>query len=189
MIIALDVDGVLADCASVVHAEAQRILGCDDLRKPEFWHSFDFADSMDLSEEQWDDVLDQIKLDNALGWQIQLYDGAAKFVFDLTHGGGHEVYFLTAQWEGLSHWTEARTALLRRYFPLFDVVYTHAKHRADFDWLVEDRAQTAAKIGKQRCILLDRPWNRLNRPAGFHVATGYADLLDTIEMIDDHASS
>ena len=181
MLIALDVDGVLADCASVVHAEAQRILGCNDLRKPEHWHSFSFTDSMDLSDEQWALVELQLRFDDSLGWQIQLYDGAFNFVDKLRCE--HDVYFLTAQWEGLPHWVTARQALLHRYFPNTDVVFTHAKHRAAFDWLVEDRAQTAARIGKSHCILLDRPWNRLNRPAGFHVATGYSDLLDTVEMI------
>lgn len=185
MQIALDVDGVLADCASVVHSEAQRILRRGDLPPPSHWYSFDFAQSMDLTDDQWRRVELGLRLDDALGWQIQLYPDSKWLVSGL-EDAGHDVYFLTAQWTGLPHWVTAREVLLKRHFPDTDVVFTHAKHRASFDLLIEDRAQTAVKIGKDRCILLERPWNIQNRPAGFRVATGVAGLLD---IVAEHATS
>lgn len=181
MIIALDVDGVLADCASVVHAAAERILKTQ-LNPVRGWHSFDFSESMLLSDEQSDKLFSTLIAEDRIGWQIKLYPGADRFVKQL-QAAGHDVFFLTAQWEGMDCWVPARTELLKQHFKGTDIVFTHSKHRAVFDVLVEDRASTVQRVGAERCILFEQPWNATARQPGIVTASTYEEILELVELI------
>lgn len=180
MRIALDCDGVILDCAMAVHAAAERILG-HELHRSEHWHSYSFAESMDLTDEESKRLFEQIARENSLSYRVGFYPGATDFVRALRKQG-HEVFFLTSQWSGLQSWVTAREELLHGAFgSKTDIVFTHAKHLASFELLVDDRVQTIVHPEiKSRAWLFDRPWNKSfdNAAQGVLRVSNYAEILE-----------
>lgn len=181
MIIALDVDGVIADCATAVHEAASFVLCKTSIPCPEYWHSYDFVESMLLSNREAAELFEQIRRCDTLPWRIRLYEGARGFVSRLQQLG-HEVFFVTAPWRRLRSWIIAREELLETAFPGVDIVYTHAKHRQQFDWLVDDKASTVAALA-DRAVLFDQPWNRQADLPGVVRVRGYDGVLEWLDDI------
>jgi 5'(3')-deoxyribonucleotidase len=175
LIIALDCDGVLLDCASAVHKAAERILR-QQLPAPDYWHSYSFEEAMLLSDEQATRFFEQVAREDSLCWRIHFYPGAKAFVSALREQG-HEVYFLTAPWKGMRSWVTAREELLHGAFPDLDVVFTHAKQRATFDLLIDDRLTTVASM-PNRAWLFHRSWNVPMRGSALTVVRGYEECLE-----------
>lgn len=181
-VIALDVDGVIADVGTPVFDVATRILR-RELPRPEHWHSYSFSESMQLSDEETKYVFDQIEREDSLPYRVQLYPGAAEFVRKLRLQSGVEVYFLTAPWPRLRSWVVARDELLGITFPTVEVVYTHAKRRARFDLLIDDRVATVCEPEiRDRAWLFSRPWNKSfdDKLAGVARVSGYSEILELV---------
>lgn len=176
MIIALDVDGVLANCAEAVYSAASRMLR-RQLQKPEHWEAYDFAQALDLDEPEAEYLFSQILREDRLCWQIQLMPGAKDFVAALL-AQKHEVVFVTAPWPGFRSWCVARTELLTSCWPKQDIVFTHAKQRVTCDLILEDRWQTCLDM-RDRALLLTQPWNRKfdAAKAGVTRVDSYAEVL------------
>lgn len=180
MIIALDCDGVITDCATAVHEAASHILR-SQLPAPEYWHSYDFTEAMLLSEDDSAYLFEQLRQRAYMPWCIRLYPGAREFVGQL-RAQGHDVYFLTSPWQGLDSWVPARDTLLQTAFPGVDIVYAKNKNRGAYDLLIDDSPDNVAKaLGASRAggtaVLFNRPWNKL-APAYLMRADGYAGVLE-----------
>jgi 5'(3')-deoxyribonucleotidase len=158
--IALDSDGVITDCATAVHQAAERILG-RKLPTCDYWHSYSFAESMLLNAHDAERMYSQLLREDTLSYRVHLYPGAKDFVNAL-QAQGHEVFVLTAPWSGMKSWVNAREELLSMAFPGVDVVFAHAKHRAVFDLLIDDRLETVVPLA-DRAWLYKRPWNHAGK--------------------------
>lgn len=170
--ILLDVDGVIACCASVVHQEAEQILG-RDLPPISAWGDYRFDASMKLTPAETR-ILYRVLLENDnLGWKIDLYPKAYEFVRDLLEER-YDVVFVTAPWAKMRHWVVARDNLLTHYFPEVPVIYAHDKSRVMGDVLVDDRYETYLS-NQHRAVLMNRPWNA-GRDA-LRRASSYEDVM------------
>lgn len=156
MIIALDVDGVVADLAPVVRFAAELTLG-RSVPPTYIWKEHAFPDAMGLTEEEWDEVVKTLQRDGTFGADLPTHDDAASFVQRL-QAKGHDVYFLTAHWRELPKWVNNREYWLRRHFGTADVVFTHSKARGHYDLLLDDHERNVLAAG-DRGVLLTRPWN------------------------------
>jgi len=175
MIIALDCDGVVTDCATAIHETASHILK-SKLPEPEYWHSYDFVEAMLLSEDDAERLFSEIERRGHMPWRIRLYPGAKQFVYQLLNQG-HDVYFLTSPWQGLHQWVPARDELLMQAFPELDITYSRNKNRGRYDLLVDDSPENVGKADKGAAVLFNRPWNRLTT-GDFIRAEGYAGVLE-----------
>lgn len=177
--ILLDVDGLLADCATQVYRAARRLLK-RKLPKPSEWTSYDFSEAMKLTRSESEYFERALKRENNLGWKIEFSPGAANFV-EFLHGTGRKIVFVTAPWYGLEHWVEARQHLLQPFLARrnFDVVFTHAKHLVAGDWLVDDHYENIAQ-NRERGILFVQPWNARYRAMSDYVAESYVEVIETI---------
>ena len=135
----LDVDGVIADCATAVHRVAEQILE-REVPPPSTWKHFDFHEAMELPPHEIHRFREAIQRHPTLGYEIKLFPGAQEFVLKLAET--RDVAFVTVHWTGLDHWVSARDKLLYDVFPGFDVIYARAKHRVMGDALL-DRLQKA----------------------------------------------
>lgn len=153
--IALDVDGVIANCADPVHRAAEGILG-RRLPPPSEWAHFDFEVSMGMDPAEAEFFYRAMLESDEIGWEIDLYSGAERFVNRLSAQA--DVLFVTAAWRGMRHWHAARENLLGRYFPAVDIVFAHAKWRVNYDLLLDDKSSTIHAVGS-RGVLFNRPWN------------------------------
>jgi 5'(3')-deoxyribonucleotidase len=158
--ILLDVDGVLADCATPVYNVARRVIG-ERVPQPKYWHDFEFDVSMGLSAYERDRLYGTIHNEDALGWHVQPYPGAQDFVEELL-GLEYDVVAVTAHWTlggVLPCWVPARCELITECFFDIPVVFTHHKGRVQGDFLVDDGPHNLGKT-PSRGILFDQPWNR-----------------------------
>jgi 5'(3')-deoxyribonucleotidase len=172
--IALDVDGVIANCVGPVHAAAESILG-RELPPPSEWNNFDFEVSMHMTPEETEFFHAAMLSDDNIGWKIDLYEGAESFVDKLSRKA--DVFFVTAAWRGMKHWHAARENLLGRYFPALDVVFAHAKWRVNYDKILDDKAATIHAVGS-RGVLFNRPWNE--NAVGVVRVYDYEEALDVL---------
>lgn len=150
----LDVDGVVADCATPVHNFAQRYIE-RDLPTPAEWRDFDFSISMGLSPVE-SALFRRNILNSDVAWQIDLYPGAARSVNKLCKA--FEVVFVTSHWANYPAWVPARDELLARFGR--PIVYTHDKWLVRGDYLVDDRPLTLSDTrGQWAPVRFVRPWN------------------------------
>jgi 5'(3')-deoxyribonucleotidase len=175
--ILIDVDGVLADCATPVHTAAERIVG-RRLPTPDVWYHFSFGPSLGLTKQEDDYLHLTLRKEDNIGWKIDFYDGACEFVAKL--GRDFDLAFVTTHWMGMGSWVPARDNLLRNYFPDIAVVYCKEKWRVQGDWLIDDRAETIAE-NKERGILFSQPWNR-KADKTFLRARSYEEVLEIVGM-------
>lgn len=184
MIIALDVDGVLADCSTPVHEAYERVMQ-RKLRGPAEWHDFDFATSMFLDPDEARSAHEQITREGSVAWRVQLYPGAKDFVQTLQLE--HDVYFLTSQWSGMRSWVPAREELLHGAFPGVDIVFTHNKLRARFDLLIDDKPKTVQALPVGKAWMYTQPWNKhvrgVPRVFGFDGALNALTTLPEVEAV------
>ncbi len=153
--IALDCDGVLFDCNSYVIAIAERVL---DRRMPSKsqHRSFEFTEALGITQSEMDRVAADICSGRPTR-DMSYLRGAASFV-DTLLGAGHDVFFLTSHWRGCPNWVTDREARLNKMWPQCDVVFTHNKTRASFDFLLDDKVSTIEAVGAAG-LLFDQPWN------------------------------
>lgn len=177
-VVLLDVDGVVADCATALWEEAQDILN-ETLPHPSTWTEYSFRSALQIvGQEKWHLLLAGLRARDDLGYKIGWYPGARDFVEELA--SKYDVVFVTAPFPSLPHWVEARRKFLS-YHPgwdKIDVVNTFAKHRVSGWKLCEDSPEQAdANIG--RTVILNRPWNAhyVRAPR----VNGYADFLKYLE--------
>lgn len=172
----LDVDGVLVDCASVVHSEAERILG-RLLPQPRTWGAWEFHDAMGLSPDEREFLDAALRADDCLGWKMDLYPGAERFVNAL--GARADIVFVTAGWKKMPHWVTARTNLLNHYFPSVDAMFVeaHAKWRVSCDRILDDKSETVQAAGNKG-VLYHQPWNASAK--GVRRVSNYAQALEAL---------
>lgn len=163
MRILLDVDGVLADCASAAVACAKRLW---PERKRDFEietiTDFDFAVSWLLTRSQAAHLRDCM-LQPKFCARLERYAGASAFVRRLNELG--KVTVVTSPLEGSKYWMYERVEWLARHFGIDerDVVFRSDKTRESGDYLIDDAihnlAPWGAAHGRQRALCIARPWN------------------------------
>lgn len=164
----LDVDGVIANCASPVHRFAQKLLR-RPLPGPETWTSWDHDTAMGLTAEESRDFHREIKKSD-VAFDIQFYENAEQTVEKLKQA--FELVFVTAHWHYYPAWVPARDHLLEPFN--VPVVYTHSKNLVFGDYLVDDRASTIEAGGPWRGLLFRRPWNSFSK---------YHDVVHSLEEV------
>jgi 5'(3')-deoxyribonucleotidase len=150
----LDVDGVIADCATAVHAFTENLVK-RRLPPPSHWSTWIFEDSMGLSYDESELFKHKIKQSD-VAQRIRLYPDALEQVFDLKNL--YDVVFVTAHWDGYPAWVPARDELLAPFHR--PIIHTHHKHCVQGDILLDDRASTLERGGPWKPLLFDRPWNQ-----------------------------
>lgn len=175
----LDCDGVVFDLATPVYKFARKLLG-RKLPRPETWDTYEFAAAMKLTRNEREYLERQFTRTNNIGWKVGLYPGAASFIEHL--GANHQVVFVTAPWQGLEHWVEARMSLLNIYLSRskFRVVLTEHKELVKGDWLVDDHFKNIA-ANRERGILFQRPWNVAQVNSVDFSAADYTEAVGIIE--------
>lgn len=175
--IALDCDGVLFDCNDYVRRLAQRICTDRELPPKSEHHWFEFDKSLKLSRKEMSQ-LHSLVADSTATRDMEWFDGAREFV-DALRTRGHDVFFLTSHWRGCHSWVPLREARLNLNWPKCDVVFTHSKHRAQFDYLVDDKLETVMSIGAAG-ILFDQPWNQ-HAPDYVRRVKSYEEILQFLD--------
>lgn len=150
----LDVDGVIADCASAVHNWAGRRFG-REFAPPASWETYDFATNLSLSSEEASEFYRKI-LNSKIPRSIHLYPDAEASVKALKQH--FDVVFVTSHWRKMPDWVYYRDELLEPFD--CDIVYTHNKSRVVGDILCDDKASILEAGGPWKGVLFNRPWNR-----------------------------
>lgn len=148
-----DVDGVIADCATQIHAFAEELFE-RQFPTPDKWYDWNHEDALGLTPEEAG-YFHRCALVSDFPHYIKLYPGAAELVHELKEA--YDVVFLTAPWRGNSSWVVARENLLQQFD--CDIVFTSAKHRVPGDILCDDKQLTIERGGPWRGLLYTRPWN------------------------------
>lgn len=152
-VLLLDCDGVLADCSTVVHSFAQRLLA-RPLPSPETWVSWHHEEAMGMTPEE-SDFFHRSALGSTFPHEIKLYPGAARDIEILKQH--FEVHFATAPWRFCTSWVVAREKLLEQFG--CPVHFTKHKHMLKGFALVDDSAENVAKGGHELDLLYSRPYN------------------------------
>lgn len=172
--IALDCDGVLFDCEDYVRRLAEQVT---QRQLPEVARAFDFAEAFGLSKSEMSALHDLVCASSATR-EMEWLPSAREFVYALLDQQ-HDVYFLTSHWRGAHNWVPQREDRLKLNWPGCDVVFAHAKHRAQFDYLVDDKTETVLKVGAAG-LLFDQPWNQ-DAPKYVRRMKSYGEILDFLK--------
>lgn len=179
--ILLDVDGVVADCATPVYEFAKTLFEDKELPPPEKWEHYEFEKAMGLNRNEADVFQVEIRRANNIGEQIKFYPEAQSFIEFLATD--NQVVFVTTPWRGLTHWVEARYELLRPYAGRKNfggVIFTEDKHHVSGDWLIDDKWSNMFQT-PDRGILFARPWNVADHEKARCVCNTYASVIKRIE--------
>jgi len=179
-IVLCDVDGVIVDLATEVHREAEELF-CRRMPPPETWHQYDFGDAMGLTPREMSQLLAILRGQDDLARIAHFYPGATAFIRRIQQFG-HEVVFVTKEWEGMPSWRVHRREMLRNEFGGVSVLFLEEKHRIIGDVLVDDLVANVQRNGA-RGLLFDRPWNRDETADGLVRVRGYEDTINQISRI------
>lgn len=153
----LDVDGVVADCATQIHKFAQNLLG-RQVPTPDAWEHYDFTQSLKLSEQE-EEMFFAAAKHAYFPRLIELYPGAFTQVQALKRR--YDIAFVTSPWSGNPIWQFARTCLLDEFELPVIHIDKDQKYRIRGDVLVDDRPETLERGGGSwHGILFSQPWNR-----------------------------
>ncbi len=158
-VLLLDVDGVIADCSSAVHAFAENLFK-RQLPHPDGWHCWDHPEAMGLTRDEAI-LFNEVALVSKFPQEIALYPGARESVLGLLEH--FSIVFVTSRWFGNQYWVPARDQLLQQF--ACPVIYTDPRYPGSKSHLtglilLDDRAATIEGGGNWTGVLLDRSYNK-----------------------------
>jgi len=98
-----------------------------------------------------------------LAYELQPIPSAVEGVQKLENAG-HEVVFVTSDWQESRTWVNDRRAWISEHFGDQEVIFCHKKHYVIGDVLIDDRAKTCETFATAHpealVLMYDQPWNR-----------------------------
>ena len=181
-IIAIDVDGVLADFVGYMLNIYNKEIAIPQNKTPLYHYSATQPIDVLLDTEDFIKVRGIAESQNGIE-QLPTYDGAKEFIKGLNRG--HYVVFATSPYWKYKNWVWERHAWLKSTFNCDDnrIFFMQDKSLLAGDILIDDypkHLDAWAKTGRT-CIKVVRPWNEKINCAGIP-----AENFEEIQLIIDH---